>query len=166
MAGELAIYVDTKSLQQYSHGAIVGKIWFQAGRVAFPEENWIDFVVTVLTWWSDALCTLMSSPGTDAEFLFEDGPFELRARSHQDRVYLAAVDRTHEEDVSAFAKVDIAVLKQEILRVAGLVLEAVKAKNWTSGDIDELHRATEVLSTTSIPGGNSGDGASQGQSSY
>jgi hypothetical protein len=158
MAGDLAIHVDTKSLEQYPRGTVVGKIWFQAGSVAFPEENWNDFVVTVLTWWSDALCTLMSSPNTDAEFLFEDGPFEFHARSHQDRVYLAAVDRTHGEDASAFAEVDIAVLRREILHAAGLVLEAAKAKNWTSQDIDELHRATEALSRTSIPGGSSGDG--------
>jgi hypothetical protein len=63
-----------------------------------------------------------------------------------------AVDRIHREHVSAFAEVDIGVLRQEIIRAAGLVLEAVRAKNWTSRDIDELSRAMDALDKAAIVG--------------
>ncbi len=158
MAGELAINVDTKSLERSPSGSITGGIWVQVGGVAFPEEGWSDFVVVILTWWSDALCALMSSPRTDAELLFMDGPFALHAMSHQDRIYLAAVDRRCGENVEARANADIAVLRQEILRAAGLVMEAIRTKNWTSRDIDELVRAMEALNRTSISQGDNEDG--------
>jgi hypothetical protein len=157
MAGELAINIDAKGLEQSSSGAITGRIWFQIGSVAFPEKGWNDFAVVILTWWLDALRRLISSQHGKADLYFMDGPYVLRASKRGGRIYLAAVDSRREEKVWAHTNVDVVVLAREIMRAARLVMEATKTKNWTSRHIDGLRRAMEALNGTSISKGGNGD---------
>ncbi len=64
---------------------LLGRLWVDIVGNAYPEENWIDFVVVVLGWWCQACCALLSATGEGkADFLFMDGPYSFTITSRGD----------------------------------------------------------------------------------
>ena len=60
----------------------------QTERGAFPDGEWIDFALTVLSWWSNAVGEAIYVKETKFKLLFEDGPFWIDAVKRDDAVTL------------------------------------------------------------------------------
>lgn len=60
----------------------------QTERGAFPDGEWIDFALTVLSWWSNAVGEDIYEKETKFKLLFEDGPFWIDAVKRDDAVTL------------------------------------------------------------------------------
>ena len=53
------------SLKLAGSGNPFGQIWLRVGEVSFPNEGWTDFVVVVLSWWTQVVLDLIpASSGT------------------------------------------------------------------------------------------------------
>ena len=55
---------------------------------AFPDVEWTDFALTVLSWWGDAVGEAVHAKETRFKLLFEDGPFWIDAVKRDDDVTL------------------------------------------------------------------------------
>lgn len=54
----------------------IDQSWF------FPEQNWNEFILIVLDWWSEEVIKVIQ--GIEAEFLFMDGSFSFKSIPIQD----------------------------------------------------------------------------------
>lgn len=82
----MKIVLNEESVQQSESGAITGEIYFSVGDRFFPEENWNDFVATILSWWINNLLSSKNS-GHNLEFCFMDGPYSILGNLVDDEVY-------------------------------------------------------------------------------
>jgi hypothetical protein len=73
MVQNVAIEVDLESLEKTNN--IVGNIYFVIDyHRFFPDDEWSDFVIIILSWWIESLKGLIvSEPGKTYTFDFMDG---------------------------------------------------------------------------------------------
>lgn len=72
-------------------GPITGVVYVSIDDWAFPEDGWRDFVVTILGWWSETICSLSGSDTCRLSFM--DGPFAIDVYRHDSDVRLRFVTR-------------------------------------------------------------------------
>ena len=58
-------------------GEITGIIFFKLGSFQFPEQDWDDFIVTIMSWWLRALIDLKTGVSKKEELLFMEGAFSV-----------------------------------------------------------------------------------------
>jgi hypothetical protein len=95
-AGTAVVMLSEDSLCLHSDGRVTGQVFLDVCGVAFPDDQWNDFPVTVLTWWLAGLHALIHHAKSDEVFAFMDGPFEFLCSSFDDRLQLKTVDRRSE----------------------------------------------------------------------
>jgi hypothetical protein len=72
------ITVDLQTFRQSNQtGNVTGVIYVELASGPFPERNWSDFPVIVLSWWAEALRDLETSARHEVKWRFMDGPFSL-----------------------------------------------------------------------------------------
>ena len=57
---------------------IFGIINFKTTESYFPSEDWNDFIIIIMNWWTDAMINIMSNETDEVEFSFMDGPYSLK----------------------------------------------------------------------------------------
>lgn len=74
------IVINELSIEMSNRNSITGEIYFQMGDSFFPELNWNDFIVVILTWWNESIQLLEASDiRSSQDFNFMDGPFYVQA---------------------------------------------------------------------------------------
>ena len=73
----VSLVVDPSTLVMRENGPATGCIWFKFGEVSFPAEEWNDFVVVVLGWWTGALVRLLTVRHGKEVLDFMDGPYAI-----------------------------------------------------------------------------------------
>jgi hypothetical protein len=58
---------------------LVFPIWIEHENVSYPSEDWWDFGVVILDWWSGHLLDLLQHARV-RRFLFMNGPYEVQVR--------------------------------------------------------------------------------------
>lgn len=53
------IVVDAKSISPGRTGPATGNVWIMLGQLAFPFQNWNDFVVVILEAWASAIVRML-----------------------------------------------------------------------------------------------------------
>ena len=74
----IEIVVNSESLARSPMGAITGQIHIAGPAGSFPENEWDDFPVVVLTWWIAGLQLVASGDRRSFVGDFMDGPFSFR----------------------------------------------------------------------------------------
>lgn len=138
------ITVDASKLQQGSRGKITGQLHATIDGEPFPEAQWNDFPVVVLTWWLDAISQLLKEEVRSADLRFMDGPFLLRV-SHQRRglfrveaIRGAKILRTTDVIARAFAN--------SIINAGLSVRQACADQGWSSDDLTALGEQLSCVS--------------------
>lgn len=94
----MKIILNEDSVHQGKNGAITGEIYFSANDRFFPEENWSDFVATILGWWINSYANAKSN-GQPLELCFMDGPYSILGNLIDNNVYKLVFIR-HDNTVS------------------------------------------------------------------
>jgi hypothetical protein len=149
MKQHISIDVDLDSLEQNNSKNIVGKIVFTIDyHKYFPDPEWSDFVVIVLTWWIKSLKGLMiSNPNVIYEFNFMDGPPVILAKRINDKDVLLffCEDTTEKRVVLNEVVCTIAQLRTSLLKVSKQVIRATRREKWKSEDIENLEDLVRSL---------------------
>jgi hypothetical protein len=149
MEQHISIDVDLNSLEQNNSNNIVGKIVFTINyHKYFPDPEWSDFVVIVLSWWIKSFKGLMiSKPNVTYEFNFMDGPPGILAKRINDKdvLLIFCEDLTANRVVEIEAVCSIVQLRTSLLKVSKQVIRAAKREKWKSEDIENLEDLVSSL---------------------
>lgn len=72
----VCINVDSTSLVKSDNNVITGILSVSVNDFYFPDKDWNDFIVIVLSWWAKESITLLDS-NRKVVFDFMDGPFNM-----------------------------------------------------------------------------------------
>jgi hypothetical protein len=142
----IKFHIDCNSFELSGEGLVTGKIHVDVNNERFPEENWNDFVIVILNWWSIKLSEFVSGNSQRATLSFMDGPFGIKLIDNKG-ISLVSVVHKHQERV--VLKEDSKVLKAEILKsfleVSNKSLEICENNGWAHNEIDKLKSHHKVL---------------------
>ena len=83
---EIIITILDEDLEHYTpNKSLSGNIyWKLDDELYFPEENWYDFPLTLLTWWTESLVQIAIRSIDKADLIFMDGPQIVTISIHGD----------------------------------------------------------------------------------
>ena len=141
------IHIDTNTLS-FENELITGGIWVEIGNESFPEENWNDFTVIILTWWHRALLNLITvSKGKASEsFDFMDGPYTVKfTKQSINQIRIQGIKTTDYGKVVCESSDTLINIKSALVDSTKLILDEAHKKNWSSNDLIVLIRLSKEL---------------------
>ena len=138
MVQEILIEVDLDSLEKTSK--IMGNISFTIDyHHYFPEQDWSDFVVIILSWWiKSCKGIIISEIGRTYEFDFMDGtPIVLAKKISSDKAELSFYENSSSK-VLFKAECTIKQLRDSLLSTSKKVIRAIDREKWQDDDSEEL----------------------------
>lgn len=135
---EIVIDVDLDSLVNKTN--ITGNICFTIDyHRYFPEQDWSDFVVIILSWWINS-CKgiIISEIGRTYYFDFMDGsPIVLAKKISTDKAELSFYEDNSSE-VHFKAVCSIKQLRDSLISASKKVVRAIDREKWSYEDSEEL----------------------------
>ncbi|AZB42060.1 hypothetical protein CEF21_07020 [Bacillus sp. FJAT-42376] len=142
---DITIEVDANTLENRTN--ITGNIYFMIDYYRyFPEHDWSDFVVIILSWWIKSYKGIMvSEVGRTYEFDFMDGtPTVFAKKINESQVeILFCEDGLQKVDFSGVF--GIQQLRDSLLSASKKIIRGINRKQWSSKEIDELIHLTISL---------------------
>ena len=71
----IKLILDDNSIKKGKSGLITGDIYFETLQGYYPEKNWNDFVMIILSWWANSFVDFLQGNQKEMEFHFMDGPY-------------------------------------------------------------------------------------------
>jgi len=141
----MQLVADKKTLEKSTNGSITSVIYFDFGKIKFPEKEWSDMTLIILGWWLKNAQRLITEKSRTEEFMFMDGPFFLRATiKDRESWLLECIDNTN----NSFVEYSQTVSKYEFIttlfKVVGNMLTACESRGWTSPDIDNINKLIRI----------------------
>ncbi len=142
----IGVVVKEDSLCQTGLGSIIGEIHFALGRSPFPELDWTDFPVVVLSWWLDSVASLIDGDSSGIDLRFMDGPFLLEAIPIADGlVRLNCIHDASKRQIVASFETKPTEFCSVLLNAARSVERACMERGWQSDDTLALSRSIANL---------------------
>lgn len=142
--GSVELHVDPSTMEPTGSGSIVGELWLTLNGVAFPHERWTDFVVPILTWFTNGLSKLRD--GADSVTVgFMEGPYavEISVASEGRLRLRALVGANGNEELSTV--VGAQDFAESILCSADAVLTECESRRWLDSHMEYLRRGRDDL---------------------
>lgn len=138
------LIVDLPSLRQSSAGQITGGIHWALDSGPFPDSEWDDFVVVVLTWWSEAVLRLRRGDRS-VTLDFMDGPPSIELRSSDESIELRAI-HSPDREPSDVGTVELNLLATELCCAMNAVVRECRDRRFAwSDDLTELDARLKEL---------------------
>lgn len=133
---EIVIDADLDSLEDKYYGNINFTIDYHR---YFPEQDWSDFVVIILTWWiKSCKGIIISGIGNVYDFDFMDGsPIVLAKKISIAKVELSFYENNLSE-VHFKVECTIKQLRDTLLSTSKKVVRAIDREKWQDADSEEL----------------------------
>lgn len=80
-AVQVEVRIAEDSIEHTSSRIVTGVVFFDFGEIKFPESEWNDYVVVILSWWLVALRDIVEGRVDTVELRFMDGPFWVSVRN-------------------------------------------------------------------------------------
>jgi len=144
-------YVDIRVNEQsfeLSRSKITSEICFIIEDQFFPEKNWNDFVVVILTWWLHSLKKLMLSVDrSPCDFSFMDGPLLVRGKKiDNDIINLEFVrEKLNGDEIQLTARCSVNQLRKSLIGAARKTVKIIEAKMWDTEETRKLRRLLNSL---------------------
>jgi hypothetical protein len=130
----IKIKVNNNSLYMNNSNNTLGEIYLEKnGYIYFPEENWTDIVVNLLSWWMKKIRSIKYVKcGEIIELDFKDGPLLLSIEKIKDNeVNLKGIKKNSiSVDVLFEAKTHLDVLLRSVVAASNSVVHYAKFKQW------------------------------------
>jgi hypothetical protein len=140
------VTVDLTTLHVSRNGKIGGKVLLQLGNLFFPDPDWADFPVVLLTQWLRGTLSLVEGRQAEITNEFLDGPFRaiLSVTSQSEWVVTLVEDRLQgcrEVDRGAF---DPLLFLRSLAVCSESVLKECDINRWNSSQVEELRIQLEA----------------------
>jgi hypothetical protein len=143
---EVALIVDTASIEVRTSGPTTGTIVVRVGDVLFPTADWNDFVVVIVEAWVSALRRLAAGETSNARVQLMEGPYAVDiARLSTGHYRLRALKRPDRE--RARSDVLPGLLVEDALRAGACVLQHCRNAGDQSADLRRLESSLQALRT-------------------
>lgn len=138
--------VEEESLELSELGSITGVIYLAFDRSGFPDMNWSDFPVVILSWWLGSAETLLDEGSIGTDFRFMDGPFLLETvRAGRGSVRLNCVRDASNKQVLVSLQTTAAEFTAELLHAAKMLERTCLERGWRTEDTLALSRSIAAL---------------------
>lgn len=140
MIKNIKIIVNTETFNKSKYGSITGEIFFKVESAVFPENNWNDFIVVILSQWLMEFKQFVETKSTSFEMNFMDGPLFINVKRKNDKELYLKFSKKYIDDEEVYLSTVCSVdkLNQELVNVAQKILEEVEKRNWVTPDIVAL----------------------------
>lgn len=140
MIQKLKIKVNPQTFNKSKYGSITGEIFFEIGSEVFPENNWSDFIIVVLSSWLKAIKHFSETKSTGFEMIFMDGPLAINVtrKKHKELELKFSEKYTDGQEILMATSCLDENLSNELLTTAKKVLKEVEKRNWETPDITAL----------------------------
>ncbi len=139
LTSKIKIVLGKDSLHRSTKGSITGIIYFDFGHYQFPEKEWSDFVVVIISWWLNALDQVVRGISKCIDFHFMDGPLLLRLKKDsKDILKLECIDEGKHAKVEFTSYVYLKNIFSELEIAAEELINQCKLNDWKSDDIEAL----------------------------
>jgi hypothetical protein len=136
----IEVVTDPQTLSRSASGAITGRLVLRSQVGSFPDEQWSDFPVVVLSWWINGLRELVAAERSSFEGMFMDGPFAFRVTLEglAGLAKVAWIERGSELIVGSF---ELNPFLCSAAEAGSCILQSCRAHGWQSKDIEILEAA-------------------------
>lgn len=142
----IALKINPKSSGRSQAGVVWAGLCVDFGDRAFPDPRWSDFVVVVLTWWVDALTSLLRGKSRRQEVMFMEGPFAVVVEVTAAGAWrLTCVERGLRNVTREQGTIEPKELLSSVVSCAEIALELCRANGWCSADADALNCGLRAL---------------------
>jgi hypothetical protein len=141
---DFVLRVQPGCLTRTGYGSICGQVWCESGTLAFPGPHWNDFPIVVVSWWLEAVVSLVDGRKRNADVSFMDGPYMVHVfAKHRESWQAEWVERRaagnnviHQFDFTPDPFI------RSLMACSDDLLQECSAKGWESTDVDSviLHR--------------------------
>jgi len=139
MKQKISLILETKTIEKSSNGKIFGNIYLSNEHIYFPEKDWNDFIVIILSWWVTSLIKLQSNQSIEEVFNFMDGSFAFSIKMKGSKLcYITCYDTATEEIIEIIENYSFKDINKNIFEVACTLEEYCIKNNWINEDIKEL----------------------------
>jgi hypothetical protein len=155
-ARDLKVEVHLDSLTQSAKGAVFGEVSVAVDNDHFPEQEWNDFIVVVLGWWSGR-CAALLRGAQQEELWFMDGPLLMNMGRLPDDLWsvhflqLRAAPGPSMVRIAPFPGMPDGVCIHPLSFVRSLtnsgyaVLQECARRGWATPEVDRLKRENSAL---------------------
>lgn len=121
--------------------SLVSPICVRLGEDYFPEKDWTDFSIIVLSWWLEQVQALRQGLAKDATLRFMDGPYEIVLTTITNEVW-AAMPFSHAKGITEQGRFAVSATEVVLsLYNAGReALAACRGGGFWDRDCDALER--------------------------
>lgn len=143
---EAKIVMASDALSRTAAGVVYGNISLQLGDSKFPDADWTDFVVVVLTWWCQAVLRLLRGEKGPVEVRFMEGPFLVSISVAEPEVWhVSLLEDGLTRRLKNGADVRPAPLIRSILEAADRTIVFCRRQAWPSSDLEQLAVAAAAV---------------------
>ena len=140
----MEVIVDIDSLVFNSN--VTGIIFLEDSGVCFPDNEWNDFAVVVLTWWINSVKELEKKEGKELELRFMDGPYYANIKvGANDQASVRFIQKGKSQEVIYESTIDVWKFIKSLSRSANAVLRKCADIGYLTPDIKELRSAFDGL---------------------
>ena len=138
--------LNTDGVARTSAGLVHARLRIDVGNKKFPDPNWTDFAVVVLSWWCKGLTRLVTEEDTSVEIRFMDGPFLARVDAREKTSWeLCLIRRLRTDRIEYLGEIDSGPLLDSVVTSAETVILLCKDRGWISRDTEDLERSLSEL---------------------
>ena len=133
------INIDTDSFRISSKQSITGVIYVSInGEYSFPEENWSDFIVVILSWWAEGIYSLLMTNTDECECIFMDGPYEFHIKKNVKVWEIEFLENRDEKRIIFQDSFNPSEVIEAMRKATNKVLRHCKEKGWDTSDVKKL----------------------------
>lgn len=136
----VSIEIDPKSFAVGKAGPMTGGIWMTFDGIDFPERNWIDFPVVLMSWWGTALLRILTGQSRDEDIHFMEGPFSVSVVRLPDstELHFSAINESFERNTVAACQESMVAFRDSFMDAARKLLIRCNEIQHSSKDLSEL----------------------------
>ena len=138
----LKLKIKDDSIKISFKGNVTGIIYLQYDNFIFPEENWNDFIVILLTDWSKKLINLASKGTSEEVFRFMDGPFFFHIYS-LDKIH--EIEFCHSNSTIKRVSFNFMSFVIEFISVLNKIFPKIKNENINIKELDLINKNLKIL---------------------
>jgi len=111
---ELKFKFDNSVLEKYKNrdSEPFFFIWFEHDGKVYPDEEWMDFGFTIISWWINNLLQILMGIKEEGEWDFMDGPFSFNIKYEKSNRVIEMIP----EGENYIWNIDIIELAEELAR--------------------------------------------------
>jgi hypothetical protein len=145
MENRARLILDPAVAGRSTAGVVYAGLTLRVDDKYFPDPEWTDFVVVVLSWWADAALRLASGAASSARIRFMEGPFQVRCAVASPQSWKLDCFEDGRQGLVIDALVDARPLVESLVKASDDALRLCSEREWWTNDADVLHSKTSAL---------------------